>query len=41
MNNEKIEAIYIRFSTSDFNDDECNYKEYFAQINKVYLINIE
>lgn len=38
MSNEKREAIYIRFSTSDYYDDECNYEEYFAQINEVDLI---
>lgn len=40
MNNEKRAVIYIRLSTSDFNNDECNYEEYFAQINEIYLINM-
>lgn len=41
MNNEKIEAIYIRFSTSDFNEEECNYEEYFTQIDDINSINID
>lgn len=41
MNNEKIEAIYIRFSTSDYDNEEFNYEEYFSQINEIDLINID